>query len=164
MIFAAAFDRMLPDGYPMSSRAPARPSMPLLLMVIPGIIVATLYAFNIFDFQTLALDSTLVIAVTFFGTTIAAIILPWKLKDVFDGSPISKFKVGSGSSWLGLIADAAASVYLIYKSIQYGIVGAVNIAGTVSMLMYVLVWILNIVNAGSVAVPAISCREAFGCR
>jgi hypothetical protein len=50
-------------------------------------------------------------------------------------------------SWLGLIAYAAASVYLIFKSIQYGIAGAVNIAGTVSMLMYVLVWILNIVNA-----------------
>ena len=147
VIFAAAFDRMLPEWVSNVEPRTRTPINALLLMVIPGMIVATLYAFNIFDFQTLALDSTLVIAVTFFGTTVAAIILPWKLKDVFDGSPISKFKVGSGLSWLGLIAYGVASVYLIYKSIQYGIAGAANIAGTVSMLMYVLVWILNVVNA-----------------
>ena len=147
VIFAAAFDRMLPEWVSNVEPRTRTPINALLLMVIPGMIVATLYAFNIFDFQSLALDSTLVIAVTFFGSTVAAILLPWKLKDVFEGSPISKFKVSDWLSWLGLIAYAAVSIFLIYKSIQYGIAGAVNIAGTVSMLMYVLVWILNIVNA-----------------
>ena len=147
VIFAAAFDRMLPEWVSNVEPRTRTPINALLLMVIPGMIVAALYSFNIFDFQSLALDSTLVIAVTFFGTTVAAIILPWKLKDVFDGSPIAKFKVGNGLSWLGLIAYGVTSVYLIYKSIQYGIAGAVNIAGTVSMLMYILVWILNVANA-----------------
>ena len=68
------------------------------------------------------------IAVTFFGSTVAAIILPWKLKDVFEGSPIAKFKVSNWLSWLSLIAYGAVSIFLIYKSIQYGIAGAVNIA------------------------------------
>ena len=147
VIFAAAFDRMLPEWVSNVEPRTRTPINALLLMVVPGMIVATLYSFNIFDFQSLVLDSTLVIAVTFFGTTVGAIMLPWKLKDVFNGSPIAKFKVGNILSWLGLIAYGVASVYLIYKSIQYGIAGAASIAGTVSMLMYVLVWILNVVNA-----------------
>jgi len=65
---------------------------------IPSIIISILYAYNIFNFQSLVLDATLVIAVTFLGTTVAGIILPWRAKDVFEGSPISKFKV---PAWLG---------------------------------------------------------------
>lgn len=147
VIFAAAFDRMLPEWVSNIEPRTRTPINALLLMVIPGMIVATLYAFNIFDLQTLALDSTLVIAVTFFGSTIAAIILPWKMKDVFDGSPIAKFKVHSGWSWLTLLGYGAVSIFLIYKSIQYGIAGSAAIAGTVSMLIYILVWILNVANA-----------------
>ncbi|MBC8334149.1 MAG: APC family permease [Anaerolineales bacterium] len=147
VIFAAAFDRMLPEWVSNIEPRTRTPINALLLMVIPGMIVATLYAFNIFDLQTLALDSTLVIAVTFFGSTIAAIILPWKMKDVFDGSPIAKFKVNSGWSWLTLLGYGAVSIFLIYKSIQYGIAGSAAIAGTVSMLIYILVWILNVANA-----------------
>jgi len=147
VIFAAAFDRMLPEWVSNVEPRTRTPINALLLMVIPGMIVATLYAFNIFDFQSLVLDSTLVIAVTFFGSTVAAILLPWKMKDIFDGSPISKFKTSGWLSWAGLISYGVASIYLIYKSIQYGIAGSVNIAGTVSLLMYILVWILNILNA-----------------
>ena len=147
VIFAAAFDRMLPEWVSNVEPRTRTPINALLLMVVPGMIVATLYAFNIFDLQTLALDSTLVIAVTFFGSTIAAIILPWKMKDVFEGSPIAKFKVNSALSWLTVVAYGAASIFLIYKSIQYGMAGAAAIAGTVSTVIYALVWILNVVNA-----------------
>jgi hypothetical protein len=147
VIFAAAFDRMLPEWVSNVEPRTRTPINALLLMVIPGMIVATLYAFNVFDFQSLALDSTLVIAVTFFGSTVAAILLPWKMKDIFDGSPISKFKTSGWLSWVGLIAYGVTSIFLIYKSIQYGIAGSANIAGTVSMLMYILVWILNVLNA-----------------
>jgi len=148
VIFAAAFDRMLPEWVSNVEPRTRTPINALLLMVIPGMIVATLYAFNVFDLQTLALDSTLVIAVTFFGSTVAAIILPWKMKDVFEGSPIAKFKVNSGLSWLSVVAYGAVSIFLIFKSIQYGIAGAAAIAGTVSTFIYILVWILNVSNAG----------------
>ena len=147
VIFAAAFDRMLPEWVSNIEPRTRTPINALLLMVIPGMIVATLYAFNIFDLQTLALDSTLVIAVTFLGSTVAAIILPWKMKDVFEGSPISKFKVNNALSWLSVAAYGAVSIFLIYKSIQYGVAGAAAIDGTVSTIIYILIWILNVVNA-----------------
>ncbi len=43
------------------------PIYALLLMVIPAVIVSYLYAFKIFNFNTLALDATVVIAITFLG-------------------------------------------------------------------------------------------------
>ena len=33
------------------------------------------------------------IAITFFGTAIAAIILPWRKKELYQNSPIARYKV-----------------------------------------------------------------------
>ena len=55
VIFAAAFDRMLPEWVSNIEPRTRTPINALLLMVIPGMIVATLYAFNIFDFQSLGI-------------------------------------------------------------------------------------------------------------
>jgi hypothetical protein len=120
-------------------------------MVIPSIIISFLYANNTFNFRTLALDSTLVIAVTFLGTTVAAIILPWRSKEVYEGSPIAKFKVPTWLSWLGLLALVAGGLYLIYSSFSYGITVLTNLgsvgADTLTWLMVIVVAVLTVVNA-----------------
>ena len=65
----------------------------LVLMVVPSLFVAFLFNFNYFNFASLTLCSTLVIAVTYLGTTIAAIILPFKKPDLYKASPIAKYNV-----------------------------------------------------------------------
>ena len=69
-------------------------------MVIPSIVVSALYAYNFGanldgtgGFRSLTLDSTLVIAVTYLGTSIAAILLPYRKRDLYNASPISRYKV-----------------------------------------------------------------------
>ena len=47
------------------------------MMVLPSVVVAYLFSYNIASFQSLTLCSTLVIAVTYLGTTVAAIVLPY---------------------------------------------------------------------------------------
>jgi hypothetical protein len=44
-------------------------------------------------FQSVFLDATAVLALTFLATVIAAIILPWRRKDLYDASPIAGYKV-----------------------------------------------------------------------
>jgi len=39
------------------------------------------------------LDAVLVIAVTFFGSAIVALVLPWRQKRLYDQSPIAKYKI-----------------------------------------------------------------------
>jgi APA family basic amino acid/polyamine antiporter len=55
VIFAAAFDRLLPEKVAEVEPRTRTPIYALLLMVIPSLIVAALFAWNIFDFQTLTL-------------------------------------------------------------------------------------------------------------
>jgi hypothetical protein len=61
-------------------------------MLVPSLGVAALYAYST-DFATYTLDATLVIAVTFLGSAIAAFILPWRKPEIYNASPIAKYRV-----------------------------------------------------------------------
>ena len=119
VIFAAAIDRMLPEWVSRIEPRTKTPINALLLMVIPSAIISYLYAFKIFNFQTLALDATVVIAITFLGSTVAGTIMPWRAKDVFDGSPIAKFNVPAWLGWIVTLVFGVFSIYLIYISFTY---------------------------------------------
>jgi hypothetical protein len=85
-----------------------------------------LYSYSA-DVRALTLDATLVIAITFLGSTIAATILPWWKPALFDNSPIAGLKIVI--SLCGLIISVILA-YVIYKWLSdplYGIgVGNTN--------------------------------------
>ena len=91
VVFAAAFDRVLPEWAASVSRGGV-PYWALGLMLIPSIPISALYAYD-HTFHDWTLDATLVIAVTFLGTTIAAAILPWRKPEIYNASPIAKYRV-----------------------------------------------------------------------
>jgi amino acid transporter len=93
VVFAAAFDRLLPEKVAEVNERTGTPINALLLMVVPSVLVAYLFNYNIANFASLTLCSTLVIAVTFLGTTIAAIVLPYVKPDLYKASPIAKYNV-----------------------------------------------------------------------
>jgi len=92
VIFAAAFDRLLPEKAAELNKN-GTPVNAMLLMVVPAVIVSALYAYNVGGFKTITLAATQGIAIMYFGTAIAAIILPYKKKALFDASPIAQMKV-----------------------------------------------------------------------
>lgn len=93
VIFAAAFDRLLPERVASVDARTRTPVWALALMVGPGLVVSALYSWNIVGFQTLTLASTLVIAVTFLGSTIAAIVMPYTRPELYRASPIAKYNI-----------------------------------------------------------------------
>lgn len=144
VIFAAAFDRLLPEKVAEVDERTGTPIYALLLMVIPSVLIAWLFSYDIANFQTLTLCSTLVIAVTYLGTTISAILLPYVKPDLYKASPIAKYNV------LGIPLITVAGVifggfllFLLYEWILdpnglYGI-GISNTSSVIYMLsMYVL--------------------------
>jgi APA family basic amino acid/polyamine antiporter len=150
VIFAAAFDRLLPEKVAEVEPRTRTPIWALLLMVIPSLIISALFAWNVFDFQTLTLCSTLVIAVTYLGSTVAAILLPWVKPKLYNASPIAKYKI------LGIPLISVAGVifggflvFLLYEWIidpngLYGI-GISNTSSVIYMLaMYVLALIIYV--------------------
>ena len=151
VIFAASIDRMLPEWVSKIEPRTKTPLNALLLMVIPSAIISFLYAFRYFNMRTLVLDATVVIAITFLGSTIAGTIMPWRAKDVFDGSPIAKYKVPSWLGWLVTLLYAVFAIYLIYISFQYGWtilsgIGALGADWTTWFVVLVLT-VLTVVNA-----------------
>jgi amino acid transporter len=92
MIFAAAFDRVLPEAAAGVSERRRVPWVALLLIMVPSVVISAVYAYWT-PFQTWTLDASLVIAVMFFGTAIAATILPWWRPKVYQNSPIARYKV-----------------------------------------------------------------------
>src|ERR671910_860809 len=107
VVFATAFDRVLPEWVSKTSRNGV-PYYALALMLIPSIPISYLYAFGE-NFATYTLDATLVIATTFLGSAIAAAILPWRKPEIYNASPIAQYNV------LGLpLITLAASMFSIF--------------------------------------------------
>jgi APA family basic amino acid/polyamine antiporter len=111
MIFAAAFDRVLPEWAARVSERRAVPWTALLLIMVPGVVVSYLYSY-VTGFSKLTLDASLVIAVTFFGTSIAATILPWWKRELYQKSPIARYAIGGLP--LISIAGAITTIFLAF--------------------------------------------------
>jgi len=92
MIFAAAFDRVLPEAAARVSDQRHVPWVALLLIMVPSVVVSAVYAYWT-PFASYTLDASLVIAVMFFGTAIAATILPWWKPNLYRNSPIARYSI-----------------------------------------------------------------------
>jgi basic amino acid/polyamine antiporter, APA family len=94
ILFSAAFDRLLPGHIGDLDPRSKSPVKALLCMIVPGLLVSALYVWNIFNFASLTLVSTLVIAVTYLGTGVAAILLPFVQKELYRASPLAHLRLG----------------------------------------------------------------------
>jgi amino acid transporter len=92
VIFAAAFDRILPDGAAQVSEKRRVPVWSLMLMLLPAVGLGALYAYNS-TFHSYTLDATLVIAVTYLFSAIAVVILPWRKPELWRASPASRIRL-----------------------------------------------------------------------
>jgi basic amino acid/polyamine antiporter, APA family len=115
VVFATAFDRVLPE-WAASVSNKGVPYWALALMLLPSIPISALYAYS-HSFANYTLDATLVIAITFLGTTVAAGILPWRKPEIYNASPIAKYKVLG----LPLITFAAIlfAVILVFALVKW---------------------------------------------
>jgi basic amino acid/polyamine antiporter, APA family len=146
VIFAAAFDRILPDGAAQVSEKRRVPVWSLVLMLLPAVGLAALYSYNS-TFHTYTLDATLVIAVTYLFSAIAVVILPWRKPDLWAASPASRLKVAgvpivpaAGLVTIGLIG------YCLYEWLSSSAYGVNNNDSLIYMgAMYVLALVIYIV-------------------
>jgi basic amino acid/polyamine antiporter, APA family len=146
VIFAAAFDRILPDGAAQVSEKRRVPVWSLVLMLLPAVGLGALYAYNS-NFHTYTLDATLVIAVTYLFSAIAVVILPWRKPDLWYASPASRLKLFgvpivpvAGAVTIGLIG------YCLYEWLSNSAYGVNNNDSLIYMgAMYVLAVVIYVV-------------------
>jgi amino acid transporter len=126
VIFAAAFDRVLPSWAANISAKRRVPYGSLVLMIVPSIVVSAIYAYKP-SFTSVFLDATAVLALTFLATVVAAIILPWVRKDLYNASPIAGWKVGPIP--LISIVGVITALFLGFMLYQWSF-NSVNLYGT----------------------------------
>ncbi len=115
VIFAAAFDRVLPSWAANISAKRRVPYGSLVLMIVPSIVISAVYSY-VPKFQGIFLDATAVLAVTFLATVVAAIILPWRRKDLYDASPVAQYKVlGVPTITVVAVITAIFLVFMLYE-------------------------------------------------
>ena len=88
MIFASAFDRILPESVAKVTSGGV-PVNALLLMAIPSVVVSAFYAFQP-SFVELTYDATLVIAAMFFVTGLAFVAMPFRARAIWQNSALPK--------------------------------------------------------------------------
>jgi basic amino acid/polyamine antiporter, APA family len=145
VIFAAAFDRILPDGAAQVSEKRRVPVWSLVLMLLPAVGLAALYSYNS-SFHTYTLDATLVIAVTYLFSAIAVVILPFRKPDLWAASPASRLKLlgvpivpAAGLITIGLIG------YCLYEWLSNSAYGVNNNDSLIYMgAMYVLALVIYV--------------------
>jgi amino acid transporter len=109
VIFAAAFDRVLPEAAASVSERRKVPMASLVLMLLPAVGLSALFSYWA-KFSSYILDATLVIAVTYLISAFAVVILPWRKPELWKASPASRIKLlgvpivpAAGLATMGLI-------------------------------------------------------------
>jgi basic amino acid/polyamine antiporter, APA family len=138
VIFATAFDRVLPEWAAKVGRNGV-PYAALALMLIPSIPISYLYAYNA-DFTSWTLDATLVIAITFLGSAVAAAILPYRKPEIYNASPIARYKVlGIPLITFAAVMFAIILVFSLYHWFKDDVYGVNNVSSLRYMgAMYLL--------------------------
>src|SRR5205823_1877754 len=116
-------DRILPEW---AARVDKRgtPYFAILIMLGPSLIIAYFYAYNS-NFTSWTLDATLVIAVTFVGSTVAAGLLPYRKPEIYNASPIARYRVGGiPMITIAAVAFLAFLGFCIYKWLQDDVYGS----------------------------------------
>jgi len=93
ILFAMAFDRILPSPLAALVTKYKIPIVSLLVCVGFGLIYTWLYCYTPW-MAALTFQATFVLIASFIGTVIAAAILPWRLPAIWKASPGSKYRVG----------------------------------------------------------------------
>src|SRR5215217_3894732 len=134
VVFATAFDRVLPEWVSRTSNNGV-PYAALLLMLIPSIPISYLYAFGE-NFATYTLDATLVIATTFLGSAISAAVLPWRKPDIYNASPIAHYNIlGIPLVTVSSVAFAIFLVFCLYQWLTNATYGVTYASSLIYMLI-----------------------------
>jgi basic amino acid/polyamine antiporter, APA family len=123
MIFAAAFDRILPEAAAKVTNSGV-PVIALVLMTIPSIIMAALYAYTpvndtygVTVVKLFTYDATFGILIMFLGTCLAFMVMKWRANTIWESSSLPKAGIG-GIPWMA-IAAAIYSAFLVFNFYLY---------------------------------------------
>src|SRR5918999_1246892 len=134
VVFDTSFERVLPEWVSRTTNNGV-PYAALLLMLLPSIPVSYAYAFGE-NFATYVLDAVLVIAITFLGSTVSAALMPWLKPDIYNASPIARYRI-LGLPLITVVAAAFGGflLFFLYQWVFNDLFGVNNGQSLIYMLI-----------------------------
>jgi amino acid transporter len=138
MIFAASFDRLLPNGFAsVSERFHSPRNAVLMAGFLSWVIVTIYYSFNSFFATYLQLG--LIAPIGYLLPLLAAMVFPWVKKDLFK-STVGQFASAGTLAIAGLIGVGSFLFYILALSVPLGgPLGTVFLGGNLTLAYGVVV-------------------------
>jgi len=115
VIFATAFDRAIPEVFAEVKTRFNTPLYAILFMAVPSTVLTVIYFF-VPGFKTLTLDATFAIAITYFGTTIAATLLPYRRPELFENTWIADYDVAGVP-----LVSICGGIYVVFLLVVFAL-------------------------------------------
>ncbi|PSO05582.1 hypothetical protein B9Q13_01555 [Candidatus Marsarchaeota G2 archaeon ECH_B_SAG-G16] len=139
MALASSMDRILPEWVSrVSSRTGTPVNAHLLFFVLGGIIYSYIYNF-VPGWISLTLAVTAVATVMYIATSLAAALLPFRMKEIYNSAEISRFRFGSVP--LITIAGAISAAFSAWMLYYYLTVPALGVAYLPSELLMLAIFV-----------------------
>src|SRR3954447_3726656 len=142
VMMAMSLDRILPEWFGKVDRKLHVPLNATLAMTAVGIPLAALYVFQP-TIQELTLSYFIILATTFGVTMAAAVVFPWRRKDLYRASPAAKHTI------LGLPAISVSAaiflVFVVFCDVQALRADELGVNGTKGLMFLVVLWAVALV-------------------
>jgi APA family basic amino acid/polyamine antiporter len=152
LLVAMSMDRVLPESWgKISRRFRGSPVNAILFLLIGAEVLAVLLWF-VPKLENYALSTSFAVTVYQALTCLAAAVMPWRAKEIYEASPISKYKIGNlplvtlCGAWGVLVGVVLIVFYLIEPNL--GLSTPAGLAGVlgVSAFCFIWFWVARAIN------------------
>jgi amino acid transporter len=142
VMMAMSLDRVLPEWFGKVDRKLHVPLNATLAMTAVSIPLAALYVFQP-TIQALTLSYFIILITTFGVTMAAAIVFPWRRRDLYRASPAAKYTI-AGVPMISVMA-AVFLAFVVFCDVQALRADELGVNGTKGLLFLVVLWAVALV-------------------
>jgi APA family basic amino acid/polyamine antiporter len=144
LLVAMSMDRVLPESWGKISRRFRGSPVNAILFLLIGAEVLALVLWFVPNLENYALSTSFAVTVYQTLTCLAAAVMPWRAKQIYDASPISKYKIGNipavtiCGAWGVFIGLVLIVFYLIEPNL--GLSSPAGLAGILGVAAFCFIW------------------------
>jgi amino acid transporter len=144
ILVAMSMDRVLPESLgKISRRFRGSPVNAILFLLIGAEVLALILRF-VPNLETYALSTSFEATIYQSLTCLAAAVFPWRAKQLYEASPIAKYKIGNiplvtiCGAWGFLVGIVLIIFYLVEPNL--GLASTAGLWGMISVFVFCFVW------------------------
>jgi amino acid transporter len=144
LLVAMSMDRVLPESWGKISRRFRGSPVTAILFLLIGAEVLAVVLWFVPNLENYALSTSFAATIYQSLTCLAAAVFPWRAKEIYEASPISKYKVGNiplvtlCGAWGFLVGVVLIIFYLLEPNL--GLASTTGLWGMIGVFVFCFIW------------------------